>query len=48
MEEAKTEEDAFNFGIFLINLLLGEISESSFHVCFDTWRRFIGQFDGSI
>ena len=48
MEEAKAKEDAFNFRIFLINLLLGEIGESSFHVRFDAWGRLVGEFDGSV
>jgi len=48
VEEAQTKQNTFYFLIFLIDLFFREISESSFHICFYTWRRLVCQFDGSV
>ncbi len=48
MEEAETEEDTFDFGIFFIDFLFGEVGEGSFHIGFQSGRRLISEFDGSV
>jgi len=48
VEIAETEEDSLDLGIFVLNILLAEECEGTFHVRLNTLRRLVGELNGSL
>jgi hypothetical protein len=48
MEITKTEEDCLDLGFHLFEIVLGEESQCSLHVCLEALRRLIGKLNGSL
>lgn len=48
MEEAESEKNGFDFGVFVVNFFSGEVSPSSLHVGLESLWGFAGQLDRSV